>query len=858
MTPRWHAMTGEEAERALETSVANGLSEAEAAARRLQYGPNALREKAERGAWRIFVGQFADFMILVLLAAGAIAGILGERGDALAIAAIVVLNAVVGFVQEYRAERAMQELRKLAAQQARVVRGGVTVTLSAEELVPGDVVLLEAGNTVPADLRLAESIDLLAGESALTGESMAVEKTARAVEAGEDAPLGDRASMAYKGTAVVRGRGRGLTVATGMATELGKIASLLERTQDTRTPLQRRLAEFGRRLAIAAVAICAAIVVAGVARGEPVVGIFLTGMSLAVAAIPESLPAVVTIALALGARRMLRLRALVRKLPAVETLGAVTYICTDKTGTLTENRMRVAAAWVEGLDRPVWPVRVEGAVWDRFFSALALNNDAARDGEGWLGDPTETALVEAADSAGYRKEALEAAMPRVDEIPFDSARSRMTTVHGRGEGCVVFTKGSPESVLPLCAEGARLERLQERAAAMAGDGLRVLAVADREAGEGEWEDALRFLGFVGLIDPPRAEAKRAVAECKAAGIVPVMITGDHPATARAIAVELEIAAGGGEVITGREWARLDAGERERRAGAVRVYARVNPEQKLDIVDVLQRRGEIVAMTGDGVNDAPALQQADIGVAMGRVGTDVARESADLVLLDDNFATIVAAVREGRHIFDNVRKFMNFVMASNAAEILTIFLAPFFGLPVPLLPIHILWTNLVTDGLPGLALAAQPEEEGVMRRAPRRPDESIFARGMWQHMIWVGVAIAGFCLLAQAYALRAEPARAQTLVFTILTMTQMAHVLAVRWETAPIWRGMFANPQLLGAVALTVGLQAAVTYLPACQTFFRTVPLSGGDLALAAGCCALLCAGIEVEKMLARRGWIYTS
>jgi Ca2+-transporting ATPase len=865
-------MTVDAVERQLQTSLEGGLSSEEVLLRRTQHGPNSIREAKTKSPWRIFAAQFADFMILVLVAAAVIAGFLGEPADTVAIMAIVVLNAVIGFVQEYRAEHALAALRKMAAHQARALRNGEPVTVPAAELVPGDIVLLEAGNVVPADLRVSESAQLRIGEAALTGESHPVEKQSHPADPDPQSALGDRASMAYKGTIVHYGRGRGIVVATGIETELGRIAEMLDERSEVKTPLQQRLAYFGRYLALAALAICAVIFAAGVLRGEPLVRMFLTSVSLAVAAIPEALPAVVTITLALGARRMLRLHALVRRLPAVETLGSVTYICSDKTGTLTENKMRVTAAYVSGQNGAGRSYNLpteagNGETWNTFFTALAVSNDAHRNASGeTTGDPTETALLEAALAAGFDKTALLITMPRIAEFPFDSERKRMTTLHRSPDGVIAFVKGAPEAVLERCQvsppDRAEIAATAER---MAADGLRVLAVAYRRLPD--WaggtsadatEASLTFLGLAGLIDPPRAEALAAVGVCRQAGIIPVMITGDHPATALAIARHLGIVSDDRRVISGPELAALPEGELEQRVRTTRVYARVNPAQKLRIVEALQRQGEFVAMTGDGVNDAPALQRSDIGIAMGRSGTDVAREAADLVLLDDNFATIVAAVREGRHIFENIRKFVKFVMASNAAEIWTLFLAPFLGLPVPLLPIHILWTNLVTDGLPGLALAVEPEERSLMDRPPRPPSESLFARGLWQHVVWVGLMIGGLSIFSQAFAIRSDWAHWQTIVFTVLTISQMAHVMAVRSDTESLWRlGVFSNLPLLGAVALTVALQMAVIYLPPFQRVFKTAALSAGELLFTLALCSLVLGAVEIEKWMTRRGWIYS-
>jgi len=855
-------MTVDAIQQQLQTTLERGLSSEDISLRLARHGPNSIREATPKNPWRIFAAQFADFMIVVLLAAAVIAGLLGEPADTVAIVAIVVLNAVIGFVQEYRAEHALAALRKMAAHQTRALRNGELATVPSADLVPGDIVFLEAGNVVPADLRVVEGVQLRIGEAALTGESHPVEKHARPVDADPQLALGDRACMAYKGTIVQYGRGRGIVVATGMQTELGQIAEMISERSEAKTPLQRRLAHFGRYLALAALAICAVIFAAGVERGEPLVRMFLTSVSLAVAAIPEALPSVVTITLALGARRMLRLHALVRRLPAVETLGSVTYICSDKTGTLTENKMRMTAAYLAGRHIAITAEATPSELRTTFFTALAVSNDAHRDDQGEVtGDPTEVALLEAALTSGFDKTTLLSALPRIAEFPFDSERKRMTTVHRSSEGVVAFVKGAPEAVLERCKISA-VDRVAVSTAAeqMAADGLRVLAFAyrpqlawDGDAGADATENALTFLGLAGLIDPPRAEVLDAVRVCQQAGIVPVMITGDHPATALAIARRLEIASGDAGVITGPELAAMPEHELDEQVKRTRVYARVDPAQKLRIVEALQKQGEFVAMTGDGVNDAPALQRSDIGVAMGKSGTDVAREAADLVLLDDNFATIVAAVKEGRHIFENIRKFVKFIMASNAAEIWTLFLAPFLGLPVPLLPIHILWTNLVTDGLPGLALAVEPAERCLMDRPPRPPSESLFARGLWQHVVWVGLMIAGLSIFSQAYAIRSGSAHWQTIVFTVLTVSQMANVMAVRSETESLWSlGLFSNLPLLGAVTLTIGLQMAVIYWGPFQRVFKTAPLSLNELVFTLALCSPVLVAVEIEKWLARR------
>lgn len=871
IAPPWHTLPVPEVSDKLASSLDSGLSPEECKRRAEHFGANELIEKPPRPIWRMLLDQFADFMILVLIAAALISGMIGDIEDTLAIVVIVLLNALIGFVQEFRAERAMAALKQMSAASARVLRGGEQLTVPAKELVPGDIVLLEAGNLVPADLRLIEVAQFKVDEALLTGESTTVEKHSATLE-NPELPLADRKNMTYKGTIATYGRGRGVVVATGMATELGKIATLLESSEDIKTPLQKRLTSFGRHLGIVVLVICAIIFVVGLLRGEAPVLMLLTAISLAVAAIPEALPAVVTIALALGAHKMVKQHALIRRLPAVETLGSVTYICTDKTGTLTQNKMHVEELYAGNTASREWGGMAENEPWTSLFTALALSNDAQRSHHGKLiGDPTETALHSVAREAGYDKATLETGAPRLLEVPFDSERKRMTTMHRHPFGVVAYTKGAPESVLPLCtaqltSQGeAALPRdeILAQAERMAAEGLRVLAVAQRlwpDLPQGKdihaVEESLVFIGLVGLMDPPRHEAKEAVRLCKSAGITPVMITGDHPATARAIAARLGI--GNGGVITGAELARLSDEEFRQQVAHIQVYARVDPAQKIRIVEALQARGEFVAMTGDGVNDAPALKRADIGIAMGKGGTDVAREASSLVLLDDNFATIVHAVREGRRIFDNIRKFIKYTMTSNSGEIWTIFLAPFLGLPIPLLPIHILWVNLVTDGLPGLALTAEPAEKGVMTRPPRPPGESIFAHGMWQHMLWVGLTMGAVCLFAQAWAIHSGSSHWQTMVFTVLTLSQMGHVLAIRSERLSVFKqGLLSNRYLLGAVILTFLLQLATIYVPALNGIFHTQPLSASELGICLALSSVVFFSVEFEKWLVRRGVLYS-
>ena len=868
----WHALPAATVAQRLETDTSQGLTKTEVARRLAEHGPNEVVRERPHSPLALLLSQFRDFMILVLLAAAIVSGVIGEPQDAIAILLIVLLNAVIGAVQEYRAERAVAALRAMAAPAARVIRQGERVSIEGIEVVPGDLVVLEAGEVVPADLRLVESAGLLTDESVLTGESQGVEKSTDPL-ATPDLSLPERVNVAFKGSLVRRGRGLGLVVATGMATEFGRIAELLEGETGGRTPLQTRLARFGRYLALATLAICALVFVAGLLQGQPPLLMFLTAVSLAVAAIPEALPAVVTVSLALGARTLSRQAALVRRLPAVEALGSVTAICADKTGTLTRNHMSAEALVAAGERRDALPgIGQERSPWGALARAMALSNDVVVTSEGATGDPTEVALFEAARESGYAKEELEQSWPRVAELPFDSERSRMATLHEHEGRVEVLVKGAPEAVLTRCdalldeagPESFDRERLLAQADELAAEGYRVLALAQRtlpalpaEATPDTVERELTLLGLVALIDPPRPEVPRSVAECLTGGITPIMITGDHPGTARAIARRLGLIADDGEVLTGSDLSRLSDEELSRAAETVRVYARVSPEQKTRIVKALQANGELVAMTGDGVNDAPALKRADIGVAMGRRGTDVAREAADMVLLDDDFSTIVRAVRLGRRIFDNIRKFIKDTMSSNSGEIWTLFLAPFLGLPIPLLPIHILWINLVTDGLPGLAFTAERAEPGLMQRPPRPPRESIFAHGMWQHILWVGLFVGGLSIASQAWAIGRGSEHWQTVVFSVLTISQLFHSMAVRSERASLLQiGVATNPAMLAAVTLTLLLQLAVIYTPALQPIFHTQSLPLVDLLVVLALSSLVLIAVEIEKWMMRREWIY--
>lgn len=867
---KWYRHSEAESLEKQKTSLKSGLSQSEVERRVTDFGYNKMEEIQRKSVWRIFLSQFSDFLVLILIGAAVIASWLGEPQDTIAIVAIVILNAILGFTQEYRAEKAMEALKALAAPYAKVKRMGQVISIPAFELVPGDIVFLEAGNIVPADLRILEAFQLGIDESALTGESHPVDKLSRVIEA-DQLPIAEQKNMAFKGTLVTAGRAVGLVVGTGMTTELGRIAKLLKEEVEVQTPLQNRIAQFAKWLSLVVIAICGIIFLVGLMRGVEPVLMFMTALSLAVAGIPEALPAVVTVTLALGARTMIRRKALIRRLPAVEALGSVTYICSDKTGTLTENRMQAQSFVIKGELLSAVPEDVNAdPAWEIFVRTLILNNDVTLGPKGQMqGDPTETALVQVALNLNKDKEAFEKEFPRVAELPFASERGMMSTVHDAKDGGFVLTKGAPEKVLPLCTQwygpngieplgsGSQQAAIEQ----MARQGFRVLALAyrpltgkTRDVEISDIERDLIFVGLVGLIDPPRTEAKEAIRLCKSSGIRVVMITGDHPVTAKAIALQLGIMADDGqEAVTGEQLLSLSDKDLENRVRDITVYARVAPEQKIRIVKALQTVGEIVSMTGDGVNDAPALRRADVGVSMGKGGTDVAREASHVILLDDNFATIVAAIREGRRIYDNIRKFIRFALSGNSGEIWTLFLAPFLWLPTPLLPIHILWVNLVTDGLPGLALAFEPEEKDIMKRPPRAPTESVFAKGLWQHTVWVGLLTAAATLGTLAWAYHTGHAHWQSMAFTVLTFTQMGHVMAIRSEKESLWRlGLKSNLPLLGAVVLTLVLQLATLYVPAFNKIFKTEPLSGSELLICFVVSSVVFFAVEVEKWSVRK------
>ncbi|MBD2756523.1 cation-translocating P-type ATPase [Spirosoma validum] len=833
-----------------------GLTSATAQERLAKSGKNQIADAKQKTVWLMLFHQFTDVMILVLIVAAIISGLVGELNSTYVILAIVVLNALIGFVQEYQASKAVEALKKMAANQARVLRNGQTIDIDAADLIPGDVTLLEAGNIIPADVRFIETHALKVDESSLTGESDNVEKNADVLPAG-DYPLGDRLNIGYKGTFVTNGRATAYVVATGMSTELGRIAKLVQ-TDEADTPLQKRLGTFGKQLAVAALVICLIFFVVGWLRGEPWLNLLLVSISLAVAAIPEALPAVVTVALALGAKRLVKSQALVRKLSAVETLGSVTYICTDKTGTLTINKMTVDET--EASPEFSLPVLANG---DALLTAMALNNDVTKiEHDAWLGDSTEVGLVQYAAERDYDRIKLESRFPRIAELPFDSDRKCMTTLHQTDKGILVITKGAVGALFNQLDAGQQpsVPALRSRVDALAERGFRTMGYAGKLLPElpkiidpATIETGLGFIGFVGLMDPPRHEARQAVAECREAGIITVMITGDHKLTAKAIAESLGIVTSDEDkVLTGPELSKLDDNAFDAIVEKVRVYARVDPAQKLRIISALQARHQFVAMTGDGVNDAPALKNANIGVAMGITGTEVAKEAAHMILLDDNFATIVKAVKHGRRIFDNILKFIRYILSGNAGEIWAIFLAPFFGLPIPLLAIHILWINLITDGLPGLALAYEPAEADTMKRPPIDPKQTIFADGLGWFILWVGLLIGAVTIGIQAWAIQRGLAHWQTMTFTVLCFAQLGNAIAIRSHRESVFSmKLLANKPMLGAILLTVALQGMVVYVPFFNDLFNTQPLSWGELGITVAVSSLVFWAVEIQKLVLR-------
>ena len=791
--------------------VRKGLSSDDARRRLAEYGLNEIQREEATSALILLAHQFASPVIWLLLGASAVSLALGEYLDAIAIGVIVIINAVIGFLQEHRAERAVMALRSMTAPRARVLRDGQSVIVPASSIVPGDILVLEAGDIAAADARLVQAHALRTNEAALTGESTPVDKSTEPTA--PDTPLAERHDFVFMGTSIATGTGLGHVVATGMRTELGRIAHLLATVEDTATPLQRRLARVSQTLLYICGAIVVLVAIAGLLRGWPWLQVFMAAVSLAVAAVPEGLPAVVTIALAVGVQRMAARHVLIRRLPAVETLGCATVICTDKTGTLTTGVMAVRELW--GRDHTSL----------LYAGAACCDAELADDDRGGIGDPTEVAILAAAAERDIRRGDIERTAPRISEAPFDSIQKRMSIERADGR---VYIKGAVETVLPLCEEG--IDGALETNAQMAARGLRVLAVAVADTSR---EEAATLLGLIGIADPPRSEAIEAVSAARAAGITTVMITGDHPVTAHAIARELGILS---------ELNETDL-----------VRARATPEDKIEIVRVWKARNAIVAMTGDGVNDAPALREAHIGIAMGRTGTEVTREASDMVLADDNFASIIAAVREGRGIFDNIRKTLVYLLSGNTGELAVMLVAALAGWPLPLLPLHLLWINVVTDGLPALALVVDPPEEDVLQRPPRHPDEPMLGRREWQFIVSTGVLQAATTLAVFVWALEARDlVEARNLAFSVLVFGELFRAFAARSTTRLFWEvGAFTNLRLLGVVVVSVLLQLGIHHIPMAQEVFEIGALSAADCALTLLVALAPVTVIELSK-LARR------
>ncbi|TYP72669.1 calcium-translocating P-type ATPase, SERCA-type [Paenibacillus methanolicus] len=900
---KWHQLGTEELAQTLRASLDSGLSQAEAGERLVSGGRNELSEGKKVSPVALFFNQFKDFMVLVLLGATLVSGLLGEYLDAITIVAIIVINAILGFIQEFRAEKSLRALKELSAPAAKVLRDGTVKAIPASELVPGDIVFLESGDRIPADLRWIETSSCYAEESALTGESVPVNKHSQPIAA-DDIPLGDQKNTGFMGTMITRGSAKGIVIRTGMSTEMGKIAELIQQTESMETPLQHRLEQLGKILIVVALGLTVMVVAAGILHGQPPYEMFLAGVSLAVAAIPEGLPAIVTIALALGVQRMIKRRAIVRKLPSVETLGCASVICSDKTGTLTQNKMTVTKMWIGGREMDVTGEGYEpqGAVYEagkpvdvkqdqslrRLLQVAALCNNAqliqnepdnepkrgkrgqpAVAAEEWTlkGDPTEGALTVLAAKLGVSAKSLESLYKREKEFSFDSERKRMSVLVSHQGGRLVCTKGAPDVLMEQCSyvlwDGKVVpftptlkQKVNAASESMAQQALRVLGFAyrdlrqtDRHESEEDVECQLIFVGLTGMIDPPRKEVRDSIATCRRAGIKTVMITGDHQLTAEAIAGQLGIIPRGGQTLSGQQLAAMDDEKLDGVVDNVYVYARVSPEHKLRIVKALQRKGHVVAMTGDGVNDAPAIKAADIGIAMGITGTDVSKEASSLVLSDDNFATIVSAIEEGRGIYENIRKFIRYLLASNVGEILTMFLAMMAGLPLPLVPIQILWVNLVTDGLPAMALGVDQAEKDLMQHKPRSAKENIFARRLGWKIISRGILI-GVCTLGAFWlTLREDPGNpaklveAQTVAFATLVMAQLIHVFDCRSSRSIFHRNIFQNKYLVLAVLSSLLLMIGVLYIEALQPIFKTVPIG-----LREWCLVLVAAGIPTFLM----------
>ena len=865
MNENWFNQTIEETEKVLETNVDNGLNNDEVAKRREKYGYNELKAKKKKPLIIKFLEQFKDFMIIVLIISAIVSGVIGVMQgegitDTIIIMIVIIVNAIIGVAQENKAEKSLEALQKLSSHAAKVVRNGSVTVIPSRDLVPGDVVVLETGDFIPADLRIIEAVNLKSQESALTGESVPVEKTIDVI-ADEKVGIGDRTNMLFSSSLVTYGRGKGIVVETGMNTEVGKIADIINSSEETETPLQIKLNKLGKTLGIVALVICAFIFGIGLVYGKDPIHMFMSAVSLAVAAIPEGLPAVSTIVLAIGVQRMVQRNAIVKRLPAVETLGSATVICSDKTGTLTQNKMTVKKVFYNYKSINVEDATIDDDLKTLINAGMLCNDTKVGENNELTGDPTETALVDFGFDMDFNPHIF-GMMPRVGEIPFDSERKLMTTVNKVDNKYIVYTKGGVDELLARCrdcriyGEISNLEDYKKDIYSnneeMAKNALRVLAFAykeiDHKPSEAEVKDIekdLTFVGMVGMIDPPREEAKEAVAKCKTAGIKPVMITGDHKITATAIAKQLGILNNEDEAITGAELEEMSDDDLIKNVRKFSVYARVSPEHKVRIVKAWQTNGEIVAMTGDGVNDAPALKIADIGCAMGMVGTDVAKEAADVILTDDNFATVVSAVEEGRRIYDNILKAIQFLLSSNVGEIITLFvavmamplIANWFGIQnlsglEPLLPIHILWINLVTDSLPALALAFDPADKNVMKRKPAKPGKGVFSKGMTWRIIYQGIMIGALTLIAFCLGLATPEVDeamkikiGQTMAFCVLAFSELVHVFNIRNNKDSILKGgLFSNMKLILAILVSVAIMFVVLLVPPLRDIFSIAVL----------------------------------
>ena len=860
----FHQFSPAETIHVLDSNLSSGLNTQQVQKKLAQFGENKLKEKKKKSAFQRFLAQFKDVMILILLAAAAvsfaIACVEGEPKEffePVLILLIVVLNAVMGVMQESKAEKALDALKNLSAPHARVIHDGQEAVIDASQLVPGDIIHLEAGDFIPADARLLRSVSLKCEESALTGESVPSEKDA-AVVVTENAPLGDRSNMVFSGCSITYGTAMAVVTATGMNTEMGRIANLLDSENDSQTPLQKKLAQLGKYLGILALVACAIIFVVGLANGIPPLEIFMTAVSLAVSAIPEGLPAIVTVVLSIGVQRMVKKNALIRRLPAVETLGSASVICSDKTGTLTQNRMTLVKAYVDGQDVPeAISTQNSDAVCKllRYASLCCDGTVTFHDGqEQHIGDPTETAIVLAAHKNGMPKNTLDKQYPRLAELPFDSDRKLMTTVHQIDEKYIVIVKGAFDMMASRCV-GGNLEAARHQVEQMSSDALRVLAIAYKEIdalpekpSSENLECGLTLMGLVGMIDPPRPEVKTAVDVCRKAGIKPVMITGDHVVTAAAIAKDLGILQPGDKAITGSELDAMTDGQLDQEVEHISVYARVSPENKIRIVKAWQRKGQVVSMTGDGVNDAPALKAADIGCAMGITGTDVAKGAADMTLTDDNFSTIVDAVREGRGIYANIRKVVGFLLGTNIGEVITVFTAMLLWHKTPLLSMQLLWINLVTDSMPAIALGMEAVEPDIMDQKPRPKDEGIFAHGLGIRVVLQGAMFAALSLIAFVMGENAVGSLAggQTLAFMVLSLSQVIQAYNMRSDHSLFKIGPFSNHKLNWACLVSFLLISLVLFTPV-RIAFGLVTLPGKTYLLGLGLSLIPIIVMELSK-----------